>query len=226
MRTNIAHIRQSASLHARCYSYGDCNAQCRYIKRNCNCNYDDKRQSAKCPSIKRSTHKRKDDHCNNQPKKAGYKKPRSNGKVRGPIHSFPDKPARHTWAECLENLANQKKPASQSTVDAHHTLINNCYLSNDDGSAMDSDCTKAANNKDRSINRRLFSNFDDNFATFLAPPLSVCTKAAEKNVERSDKPAKKKRKTIAASSSNSNEKHMAYAQSTLSSAKGLKEPLV
>jgi hypothetical protein len=156
-------------------------------------------------------------------KKAGYKKPRSNGKVPCPIYSFPDNLAIHTWVECSRNPANQKKLALQSAVDAHHTTNANCYLSDDNRSAMDSNCTEAADNK-RSINRRLFSNFNDNFVTFLAPPLSACKKVAE-NVKPSKKPAKKKRKTFAASSSDRNEKDMAYAQSTLAFAKGLKEPL-
>ncbi len=69
----------------------------------------------------------------------------------------------------------------------------------------------------------MFSNFDDAFVTFLAPPLPARMKAAEK-VKHGDKPAKKKKKTIAASS-NDNCKDMVYAQSALASAKGLKEPL-
>ncbi len=88
---------------------------------------------------------------------------------------------------------------------------------------MDSDCTKAYNNN-RSINRRLYSNFGDNFTTFLAPPLSTRKKAAE-IVKGRVKPAKKKRKTIVASDSDSFKKDMVYAQSTLAFAKGLKEPL-
>jgi hypothetical protein len=124
----------------------------------------------------------------------------------------------------LENLANQKKPALQSTVDAHHTAIKNCYLSNDDWSAMDSNCMEAANDN-RSINRCLYSNFDNDFTTFLDCPPSARKKGAERNVECKEKPAKKKRETIAASSSNSNNKDMSYTQSTLAFAKGLKEPL-
>jgi hypothetical protein len=85
---------------------------------------------------------------------------------------------------------------------------------------------QAADDNNRSIGCRSFSNNDDNFATFLAPPLSVRKKAAEKDTEHREKPAKKKRKTIAASSSNSNKKNRAYAQSTSSYDKGLKEPLV
>jgi hypothetical protein len=144
---------------------------------------------------------------NNQPKKSGYEKPRSNGKVPCPFHSFPNKTAKHTWANCSEKPANQKKPALQSTVNAHHAAIDNCYLSNDDRSAMELDCTEAAN--DQSLDHCLFSTFDDAFVTFLARPPTARKKAAEK-VVCGDKPAKKKRKTIGASSNN-NGKDMAYA---------------
>jgi hypothetical protein len=99
---------------------------------------------AKCPCIECSSCNRKYNWHDNQPKEAGYKNHRSNGKVPCPIHSFPDKLARHKWAECLENLVNQKKPALQSAVDARNTTIDNCYLSNDGRSVIDSYHTKAA----------------------------------------------------------------------------------
>ncbi len=74
------------------------------------------------------------------------------------------------------------------------------------------------------LNRRLFSNYNNVFVTFLAPPPPAWKKAAEK-VIRGNKSAKKKRKTIAFS--NNNGKDMVYAQSALASAKGLVEvPLV
>jgi hypothetical protein len=60
--------------------------------------------------------------------------------------------------------------------------------------------------------------------TFSAPPLSACKKeAAERNIECREKPAKKKRKTVAALDSNSNERDMVYPHSTSASAsaKGL-----
>jgi hypothetical protein len=71
----------------------------------------------------------------------------------------------------------------------------------------------------------LLSDFDNAFATFLAPPPPACKKAAEK-IECRDKLAKKKRKTMAASSFDSYGEDMAYTQSALTVAKGLKEPLV
>jgi hypothetical protein len=156
----------------------------------------------------------------NQPRKLGYEKPKSNGKVPCPIHSFPDKPAKHSWANCSKNPTNQKKLALQSMVDAHHATIDDCYLSNNDRSAMESDHTEAVD--DQNLDRCLPSNYNDAFITFLAPPPPACTKAAEK-VEHGNKPAKKKTKTIA--SFKDNGKDMAYAQSALASAKGLEEPL-
>jgi hypothetical protein len=126
--------------------------------------------------------------------KLGYEKPKSNGKVVCSIHFFPEKWAKHLWANCSKNLANQKKLAPQSTVNAHHTAIDNCYLSNDGNSPMKLDHTEAANNQ--SLDPRSSINYDDAFLTFEAlPPPSVSKKAAEK-VECSNKSAKNNRKTI------------------------------
>jgi hypothetical protein len=124
------------------------------------------------------------------------------------------------WANCSKNPANQKKPALQSAVDAHHAAIDNRYLSNDNRSPMELDHTEAAD--DQSLNRCSSSNYDDAFVTFKAPPPPACKKAAEK-VKHGNKLAKNKRKAIA--SSDNNGKDMAYAQSFLASAKDLKEPL-
>ncbi len=80
-----------------------------------------------------------------------------------------------------------------------------------------------------SVDRCLFSNSNNNIATFLAFPLPARKKkGAEGNVKCREKPAKKKRKTIAALDYDSNEKDRVYAHSilALASAKGLKEPLV
>ncbi len=46
------------------------------------------------------------------PKNLGYDKPRSNGNVLCPIHSFLDKTVKHLWADCSKKPANKKKPAS------------------------------------------------------------------------------------------------------------------
>jgi hypothetical protein len=90
----------------------------------------------------RSSHNKNYGCHNNQPKKAGYEEERrSSSKGPCPIQSFPDKPAQHSWAECLENPANKKKPTLQRVLDNHHNTIKNHYLSNDDRSRMDSSST-------------------------------------------------------------------------------------
>jgi hypothetical protein len=69
--------------------------------------------SGKAPYIKCPGYCNKKDDCHdNQPKKLGYEKPKS-GKVPCPIHFFPDKPAKHSWAKHSKNLANQRKQALQ-----------------------------------------------------------------------------------------------------------------
>ncbi len=86
-----------ASRDTQCRPYNDCEER-RYINRDCNhdCTNNNKRQAAKRPRIKHPGYcNRKVDRCNNQPKKLGYEKPKSNGKVPCPIHSFPDKPVKH-----------------------------------------------------------------------------------------------------------------------------------
>jgi hypothetical protein len=79
-------------------------------------------------------------------KNLGYEKPKSNGKVSCPIHCFLDKLVKHLLADCSKNPANQRKQALQSAVNAHHSVIGNCYLSNDDHSPMELDNMEAANN--------------------------------------------------------------------------------
>jgi hypothetical protein len=89
--------------------------------------YSNEWQAVKRPCIKHSGNRdRKNDCCDNHPKKLDYEKPKSNGKVPCPIHSFLDKLAKHLWADCSKNSANQKKPALQSAVNAHHAVIDNC----------------------------------------------------------------------------------------------------
>ena len=123
--------------------------------------------------------------------KMGYKKSRSNSKVLSPIHSFLDKQAKHTWVECSTNVDNQTNPTLQRAMDTHHAAINKCYHSNDDRSGMDSSPTGAVDDNG-SVNRCLFSNNNNNFATFLDPPLPAHKKKfAEKNIEHREKLAKK-----------------------------------
>jgi hypothetical protein len=222
--------RKIASRDTRRRPYNDCKEQCQYIDRDCNRDYNNECQAAKRPRVKRPGHPdRKDNRCNNQPKKLGYEKPKSNDKVPCPIHSFPDEPTKHSWADCSKNLANQQKQAPQSAVNAHHVAINNRYLSNDNHSPMKSDNTEATDN--RSLNLCSTSDYDDAFISFEAPcPLitfeasspPACKKAAEK-VEHHTRSAKSGKKATAPS--NNNGKAMAYAQPFAAVVKGPNEPL-
>ncbi len=137
-----------------------------------------------------------------------------------PIYSFLDKPAKHLWANCSKNPANQKKPTPQSAVNAHHAAIQNRYLSNDDNSLIRLDHTEAAD--DQSRDRFLSSDYNNAFITFKAPPPPARKKAAEK-VKRGNKSVKNKKKAIASSDEDGTD--MVYAQSVSVLAKGLKEPV-
>jgi hypothetical protein len=184
--------------------YGKCKEQQWYINcdrdhnRNCACN--NKHQAVKSPCIERPGYcDRKDNRRNNQLKKLGYEKPKSNGKVPCPIRSFPDKPAKHSWADCSKNLANQKMLALQSAVNANHAAINNCSLSNDNRSPMESYHTEAADNQ--SLGYCSSSDYDNAFVTFEAPPPPARKKVAER-VKCGNKLVKNTRKAIASSVDN------------------------
>ncbi len=74
--------------HKDQHRYIDCNRDRNHDR---NCAYDNKHQAAKRPFIKCPGYcNRKEDRCDNQPKKLGYEKPKSNGKVPCPIHSLLD----------------------------------------------------------------------------------------------------------------------------------------
>ncbi len=224
--------RKIASRNAQRRPCNDCEKQRLYIDRNRdpNCTYDNKRQAAKRPCIKHPGHSnRKDDHCNNHPKKLGYEKLKRNVKVSCPIYSFLDKPVKHLWADCSKNQANQRKQAPRSAVNAHHAAIDNCYLSIDDRSLMKSDNTEATN--DHSLNCHLTRDYNDSFVSFEAPlplvafeapPPPACKKVAEK-VKHPNRSAKSGKKTTA--SSNDNSKAMVYTQPFVALAKGLDKPL-
>jgi hypothetical protein len=147
------------------------------------------------------------------------KSPRAN--IRCHIHFFSDKLAKHSWADCSKNPANQKKPAPLITVNTHHAVVDNRYLSNDSHSQMELDHMEAAD--DQTLDRCLSSNYNNAFATFKAPPSPAHKKMSGK-VRYNNMSAKNKRRTIA--SSNKDGKDIAYTQSVLALAKGLKESLL
>ncbi len=211
-----------ASRDTQCHPYNDHKEQCWYIDRNCSHAYDNERQVAKCPCVELPGYcDRKDNRRDNQLKKLGYEKPKSNSKVPCPIRSFLDKPVKHSWADCSKNPATKRKQYPQSAVSAHHSAIDNCYLSNDDHSPMEADHTEAVD--DQSLDRCSFSNYNNYaFVTFKAPPPPACKKAAEK-VKHDNRSAKSGRKATAPS--NDNGKAMAYTQLFAALAKGLNKPL-
>ncbi len=176
-----------------------------------------KRPHIKCPRYR----DRKDDRCNNQPKKLGYVKPRSNGKVSCPIHSFPDKPAKHSLAKCSKiwpTRGSRPRKARSTHITLPLTIATLVMTT-----AVQWSWTTQKAVDDQSLNRCSFSDYKDNvFVTFKAPPPPACKKAAEK-VKHNNKLAKNNRKTV--TSSNNNGKDMAYAQPFAALAKGLDKPL-
>ncbi len=125
---NCHTYRVKRKIASRCRPYNNREEQCWYIDRDCNLDhaYDNERRGAKHPRIKHPGHcDSLDNHCDNQPNNLDYEKPKSNSNVLHPIHSFLDKLAKHSWADCFKNLANQRKQALQSMVNAHHAKVDN-----------------------------------------------------------------------------------------------------
>ena len=84
------------------------------------------------------------------------------------MHSYPGRPAKHIWAKCLENLANQKKPAVKRPKayyvhDERHPASNAASLS-DHRTALASD--KSSDKYDNSHSD--YSNDKDNFAVAIS----------------------------------------------------------
>ena len=137
---------------------------------------------------------------NNQPSsRRSASAGRPKGKGGAPpcmLHSWPDRPAKHTWAECSENPANKKPPPPkrEQAYYAHDTR-----RPASDGPSDDEHRTEAASDDDGEWSRgsrdsrRSYSSRDDgedNYAVdFLAP-----RKRAKPNPS-----ARKKREYIAAS---------------------------
>ena len=88
--------------------------------------------------------------CNNQPRElkslVGHKK---DGKGKGTLCkmlSYPGRPAKHKWADCSENLANQKKPSAKR-AEAYYASDKRCPAS--DTTSLSNLCTALANDKSR-----------------------------------------------------------------------------
>ena len=73
------------------------------------------------------------------------------------MHSYPDHPAKHAWADCSENPANQKKPVKKEQVYYAHDYC--CPAS--DGPSND------ASRRSVSSRRSGDSYADDNYAVSI-----------------------------------------------------------
>ena len=74
------------------------------------------RGTSKQPCDERRSEREKNCVCNNQPfdrKSASAGQAKGNGGTPCALHSYPDRPAKHAWADCSENPANQKKPVKK-----------------------------------------------------------------------------------------------------------------
>ncbi len=150
--------------------------------------------SNKRPRNERRSDREKNCDGNNQPfdrKSASAGQAKGNSGTPCVLHSYLDCPAKHMWAECSNNPANQKKPVKrEQAYYAHDTR----RLASD-GPRNDNYRTDAAS-KSEDSSRRLVSSrrsgdsyADDNYAVSITPRKRV----------KLNPPARKKRRTIAMS---------------------------
>ena len=166
-----------------------------YIDEDCD---DNGRRSSRGTSKQprneqRSDHEKKFNR-NNQPVDQKLVSPgRAKGCVSTPcmMHSFPDRPAKHTWAKCSENPANQKKPAKREQ--AYHAHDTRRPASN--GPSSD-DCRTDAASKSKDSSRRSVSSrrsgdsyVDNNYAVSINP--------SSRKRAKLNPPARKEKRTIA-----------------------------
>ena len=83
------------------------------------------------------------------------------------MHSYPGRPAKHSWAECLENLANQKKPAAKR-AEAYYAHNKRCPAS--DAASLSNHGTVRASNKssDEYDSCSDYSDDEDNFTVAIS----------------------------------------------------------
>jgi hypothetical protein len=84
------------------------------------------REPSKQPRDKRRSEREKNRDHNNQPsdrKLALAGQAKGNSGTPCALHNYPDRPAKHAWADCLENLANQKKLVKKEQA---YTTSQNC----------------------------------------------------------------------------------------------------
>lgn len=91
-----------------------------------------------------------------------------------PEHSRDGQPARHTWAECSRNPANQNKRSDNRRADdAHH--VDSGYRSDDSRSNSSHHTPVPSDNDDDSV-----VSVDENYATFDEPMKSGSTRANDR----------------------------------------------
>ena len=109
------------------------------------------------------------------------------------MHSYLDRPAKHAWADCSENPANQKKPEKKEQ--AYYADANRRPASN--GPSNDDYRTDAASESEASSrrlisSRRLGNSYaNDNYAVSITPTSRKRAKLKP--------PVRKKKRTIAMS---------------------------
>ena len=115
---------------------------------------------------------------------------KSNGGTPCALHSYSDRPAKHAWANCSENLANQKNPVKKEL--AYYAHDNHRPAS--DGPSDDDYRTDAASKSKDSSRHSVSSRCscdsyaDDNYAVSITPTSRKRAKLKS--------PARKKRRTI------------------------------
>ena len=134
--------------------------------------------------------------CNNQPRErkslAGRKKDGKGKATPCKMHSYPGGPAKHSWAKCSENPANQKKPVAKR-AEAYYAHNERRPASNT--ASLSNHRTALASNKssDEYSSRSDYSDNEDSFAVAIST-------APRKQAKREALPSKKEL-TIAMSQS-------------------------
>jgi len=107
------------------------------------------------------------------------------------LHSYLDRPAKHAWADCSENPANQKKPEKKEQAYYAHTN----HRPASDGPSNDDYHMDVASKSEDSSRRSVLSccsgdsYADDNYAVSITPTSRKRAKLKP--------PARKKRRNIA-----------------------------
>ncbi len=149
---------------------------------------DDRRPSYGASKRYRGDRPARDGYCprDNQPRErkslAGRKKDGRGKSTPCKMHSYPGCPAKHGWAECSENPANQKKPAAKR-AEAYYAHNKHRPASNA-GSLSDHHTVRASNKSDKYDSRSDYSDDEDNFAVAISA-------APRKRAKREALPPKK-----------------------------------